>query len=149
MPEELASEAGRPRNCTRISRNSPICFCVERVLGRFRTGEVTHQQRESVIFPLQARGERDHLVDAHAEAVYAGIDMNGRAAVPLRAGDETVPFGEFYQAADHRPRVDLGEGRAAAGQRAIQHIDRGVLHCRTQPARLGRDRRRKTSCSRL
>ena len=79
----------------------------------------------------------EHLVDVHAETVYAGINMDGRAAVPLRAGDKTIPFGEFYQAADHRPRVDLGKGRAAAGQRAIQHIDRGVLHFRTQPARLG------------
>ena len=46
---------------------------------------MTHQQRDAVVFLLQARRERRGFFGRHAEPVHAGIDMDRRAAAPALA----------------------------------------------------------------
>ena len=94
-----------------------------RLLG---AGEVAHQQRDAVIFRADARRERRRFFGGNAEPVHAGVDMQRRAAVPLVGRAERVPLGELDQAADHRPRADVGEGRRRARQQTVEHVDRGV-----------------------
>ncbi len=62
--------------------------------------------------------------------------MQPGAAAPLMGGAEGVPFGEFDQAADHRPRAQIGEGRLGAGQQAVEHIDRRLRCDRAHAPRL-------------
>ena len=52
------------------------------MVGRVRAGEMAHQQREAVVFGMDARRDRDRFLGAHPEAVHAGIDVQRRAAAP-------------------------------------------------------------------
>ena len=110
---------------------------VERVLRLFGGDEMRHQQRDAVVLGANARGERRRLVRGNAEPVHAGVDMQRRAAVPALRRAEGVPFGQFDQAADHRPRIDLGVAGGGAGQQAVEHVDRRLRHDRAQAARFG------------
>ena len=112
MPDELASEDGEPAKQDADFAKQPDLLVVERMVGRVGAGEMAHQQREAVVFGLDARRDGGRLVDREAEPVHAGIDVQRGAAAPVAGGDERVPLGEFGRAVDHRPQIVVGEGLA-------------------------------------
>jgi hypothetical protein len=90
---------------------------------RLRAGEMAHQKRDAVVLRADARRQRRRFVGGDAEPVHAGVDVQRRAAVPLAGGDKSVPFGQFEQVPDHRPRTDVGEGGPGAGHQAVQDVE--------------------------
>ena len=103
---------------------------VHRMIGRLGAGEMAHQQRETVIFGLQARSDGDRLVDRDTEPVHAGIDVERGAAAPVPGGDEGIPFGKFGCAVDDRPQMVVCERLRRARHHPVEHVD----------GRVGRDR---------
>ena len=95
MPEELASEDGMPRNSDADFAEQPDLLVVQRMVRRVGAGEMAHQQREAVVFGLDARRDRRRLVEREAEPVHAGIDVQRRAAAPALAATKRVPLGEL------------------------------------------------------
>ncbi len=89
-----------------------------------------------MVLGADARRQRRRLVGGDAEPVHAGVDMQRRAAAPLVGGDEGVPFGQLQQAADHRPRVDVGKGGARARHQAVEHVERRLGRRRACAPRL-------------
>jgi len=67
--------------------------------------EMAHQQRETMIFQLQARSDGNRLLHRDAKPVHAGVDVERRAAAPVVDGDERIPFGKLGRAVDDRPQI--------------------------------------------
>ena len=112
----------------------PHLQIVERMVRFLGAGEVAHQQSDAVVLGADARRQGCRVVRRNAEPVHAGVDLQCRAAAPLRTGDKGVPFGQFDHAADHRAHAQFGIGRRGAGDQAVEHIDRGVGRGRAHAA---------------
>ena len=70
-----------------------------------------------------------HLGLGHAEAVHAGIDVEGgRQPAPARAAVGR-PLAHLGEAGEHGAQVEAGVVRLGAGQQAVQDVDGGTrLH---------------------
>ena len=96
------------------------------MIGDLGAGEMTHQQREAMIFRLHARSDGSRLVHRDAEPVHAGVDVERRAAAPVLDGDEGIPFGQLGRAVDHRPQIVDRECRRRARHQPVEHVDDGL-----------------------
>src|SRR4051794_5618090 len=104
---------------------------------------MTHDQRDAVIAGLDPWNDALRIRDREAKPVHAGVDMNGRAALPAGAPAKYVPFGEFVEIANHGPGVDLGIGIAAILEETAKHIDGRGRHGSTRRTSFlqGRDKK--------
>src|SRR6516225_12256753 len=107
--EEYARGIGKRGRHTAIQKTNfakqPDLAVIHRVIGDLGAGEMADQQRETMIFRLQARGDGNRLVRGDAEPVHAGVDVESGATAPVLDGDERIPFGKFGRAVDDRPQI--------------------------------------------
>ena len=103
---------------------------VHGVVGMIGAGEMAHHQRG--LEGGQQLGRGRHLVElafGHAEAVHAGVDVDGgRHAPPARAAVGR-PVARLRQAREHGAQIEARVVRLGAGQQAVEHVDGGAgLH---------------------
>ena len=68
-------------------------------------------------------GDRCRLLDGEAEPVHAGVDVERGTAGKAGRRNEVIPFGEFDQAVDHRPRIGVDEALSGGMGKSVEHID--------------------------
>ena len=91
----------------------------------------------------------DASCEREAKAVDTGVEMQCRGTAPARRGAERLPFEQFRQAADDRPRVDLREARAGSEQKSVEDIDGGFGRHRAHLAGLRRMRHEERDAARI
>ncbi len=109
----------------------------ERLIGNLSAGEVTHQQRDAVVFGLRAWRQCGSFVRGDAEPVHAGIDMERRTAAPVLGGNKGVPLGQLGRAVDHRLDVEFSERVGGLWRKAVEHVDCGVVRAGACAPRFG------------
>ena len=78
-----------------------------------------------MVLGLHARSDRDRFLDAQAQTVHAGIDVQGRAAVPGCCSKEGIPFGKLGDAVDDGPKRSVSKTLCRSGHHAVEHVDGG------------------------
>ena len=126
----IGERGGHPAIQDADFAEQPDLLVVHRMVGRVGAGEMAHQQREAMVFGLEAGRDGDRLVEREPEPVHAGIDVERGAAAPVVDGDERIPLGKLGRAVDDRPQIVVGEGLRRARHDPVEHVDR----------RLGRER---------
>src|SRR5262249_55783697 len=96
---------------------------VHRMVGRLRTREMTHQQRDAMVLRSHPGSDRGCFLESKSEPVHSSVDVQRRAATPISDGDETVPLGKLGHAVDDRPQLRFGQSWPGIREHAIEHID--------------------------
>ena len=121
---ERGRHAGKALAHMREGSDLPGIDGVVRLLGG---DEMAHHEawREGTE-QLSVFGELDRRFHPQAEAVHAGVDMEGRRQAACAGAAEGRPLLDLFQRAEHRPQVVRPVGGSGAGQKAVQHVDHGI-----------------------
>ena len=124
MPDELASEAGRPGNAARAASKRSICA---RLMGSPGISDET-KWLISKSAPLDGAMGLHRSLQAseglEAEPVHAGVEMERARVRPIATRGEGGPALKLLFAADHRRQSMLGIVRRIGPTfEAVEHVD--------------------------